>query len=73
MEPVIEGDISRDFDDLIFNPNKKSGSENSEPSILFSRRMTTDIKPFKQNTDQKPTIKKGKTTVIVHQPTIKFE
>ena len=73
MEPGFEGDLSWDFDELIGNPDKKSGSEKSEPSYRFSRRMTTDVKPFKQNTNQKPTIKKGKTTVIVHQPTIKFE
>ena len=73
MEPGFEGDLSWDFDEIIGNPDKKSGSENSDPSMRFSRRFTTDIKPFKQNTDQKPTIKKGKTTVTVNQPTIKFE
>ena len=74
IEPGIEEDISLDFDQLLNNADKRSSLENSEPSILFSRRMTTDIKPIKPDTNHKPTaIKKGKTTVIVHQPTIKFE
>lgn len=74
IEQGIEEDISLDFDQLLNNTDKRSSLENSEPSILFSRRMTTDIKPIKPDTNHKPTeIKKGKTIVIVHQPTIKFE